>query len=390
MAEDRTLDLKEPQIIRHYPQDQDAFYWHHRLLLEKCSPGIWIALTPDGDLERLDLNTVPHIVLDRNAAFPAAQAPFVYAFDDMSRNELEGHKRRARVMTNLFNDSTVEAVGSFEWLVADVSREDFGEKVEDRLVTEGVTLRDSALVEIDGEVVHVIQVNSACKDDWMKSKEDSKGDSRLLGNYTDGQGRRFLDFGEGIDLMTEPSFNDWPLSGPRACLEYLKSVRSGCSDLITYHLQWAKNSGISQYAAGLYEHRTICDSLKYFIQVDQIDPSAMLGAELLVRRLIQIETAVSRNPASPDFSGLDVIMETGVGMSGEAQAQKFQEWIGSKLKEKAQVQKQSRLYKEEFGRQNRLDGGGGGPTDAKGRGKGRGRAKQKARGSEASAASGGQ
>jgi hypothetical protein len=36
----RTLDLREPQILRHYPNDANAFYWHHRLLLTKISPGI--------------------------------------------------------------------------------------------------------------------------------------------------------------------------------------------------------------------------------------------------------------------------------------------------------------------------------------------------------------
>lgn len=97
----RTLDLREPQILRHYPNNANAFHWHHRLLLTKVSPGIFIALTLDGDIERLDLHQVDHIPLERRADFPVAQAPYVYAFDDLSRADLERYRRRAVAMANV-------------------------------------------------------------------------------------------------------------------------------------------------------------------------------------------------------------------------------------------------------------------------------------------------
>lgn len=377
--ETKTLDVKEPQVIRHYPDDEAGFFWHHRLLLQKCGAGIWIGVSPDGDLEKIDLNVTEHIALDRKALFPRAQAPYVYAFDELSRAELEGYKRRAKMMVNLFNDASLEEVDAYEWLVADVTRDDFGEKVDESAVDDGVVLRDSALVEIEGEEVYAVRVNSAKKEEWMRSREESKGDARLLGHYTDGQGRRYLDFSEAIDMMTEAKYEDWPLTGPRACLEFLKCVRSGTSDLVGYHLQWAHNSGVSSYAAAVFEHRTLCDCLKNFIQIDQVDPSSLLGTEYMVRRIIQIETAVSRNPASPDYSGLEVIMESGIGTAGEARAVKFQEWVGGRLKDRAQVQKQARLYKEEFGRR-RTDSDQ--PSSAQAKSKGKGKGKAKARGTE--------
>jgi hypothetical protein len=33
------------------------------VLIEKCGAGVWVAL-PDGDLERIDLNTIEYIALD--------------------------------------------------------------------------------------------------------------------------------------------------------------------------------------------------------------------------------------------------------------------------------------------------------------------------------------
>ena len=73
---DLTLDIRDHQILRHYPQDANGFFWHHRVLLCKISPGIWIGLTPDLDLERINLHDVEHIPLERRARFPDPQLPY--------------------------------------------------------------------------------------------------------------------------------------------------------------------------------------------------------------------------------------------------------------------------------------------------------------------------
>ena len=202
---------------------------------------------------------------------------------------------------------------------------------------------------------------------------------RLLGSFVDGSGSRFLSFHSSVDLLRGSEMKDWSLSGPRAFMEYMKAVRSGANDLVVYHLNWVKSSGISQYAAAVHEHRVLCDSLKAFLQVDQVDGSNLLGCEILVRRLIQIETATVRNPQSPDYSGLDLIMEQPIGAGGEDSVLKFSEWLGSRLKEKAQVQKQARLYREEFSRRRGVgsEEGGGEKGGPKGGGRGTYRPKAK-------------
>ena len=338
----KTLDIKEPQIIQHFPHDAGGFFWHHRILLEKAGPGIWISLSPDGDLDRVDLNQSGHIALERKSDFPLAQAPYTYAFDEISKAELEGHRRRAKLMCNLFNEASFSDVESYEWIVADLHRPDFGVAFKDGDIDDSVILQDSALIEYEGDIVYAVKVPVSQKAEWIKARDVTKGDARLLGSHKDSHGRRYLEFGKAIDLMTNAEFADWPLSGPRACMELLKSIREGTSDLTTYHLQWARNSGVSSYAACLHEHRCICDYLKYLIATDQVDVSCLLGTEMMCRRLITIETAVTRNPQAPDFSGLDLVMESGIGQTGEARTAKFTEWISAKLKERAQVQKQAR------------------------------------------------
>ena len=381
MADPRSLDIRDPQIIRHYPADQNAFYWHHRVLLEKCGPGIWIGLTPDGDLERIDLNTVQHIVLERRSPFPAAQAAYVYAFDDMGRGELDAYRRQAKIMNSLFNDSAYEEGDTFQWLVADTSRADFGSVVDDDMVDAGVVFRECGILEKDGEEVFVRKVAFSQKTDWITSKDQTIGYCRLVGLHVDGQGSRQLDLHKAVDLMKPAKLDDWPLAGPRAAPEFLKAVRTGVNDLIGYHLQWAQHSGISPYAASKHEHRALIDALRSFISYDQLDASNSLGIEILVRRVIQIETATARSPHNPDFSGLDLIMEQPIGAGGEAQTLKFSEWIGNRLKEKATIQKQSRLYKEEFSKRRQ-----GSEGDEYGKGKGKNKAKAKAKAAQTSGA----
>eukprot|EP00435_Cladocopium_sp_Y103_P065522 s1362_g27.t1 len=121
----------------------------HRLLLTKVSPGIFIALTPDGDIEGLDLHQVGHIPLERRADFPAPQAPYVYAFDDLSRADLERYRRRAVAMANLFNEDQIDDIDTYEWMVSDVSHSKFGEAVDEDLVHAGVTLGDSGIIELE-------------------------------------------------------------------------------------------------------------------------------------------------------------------------------------------------------------------------------------------------
>ena len=156
-------------------------------------------------------------------------------------------------MRNLFNDARPSGSRycTYEWIVADLSRTDFGAAFKDEDMEDAVVLQDHALVEYEGDIVYAVRVNAEQKADWIKTRESSKGDARLLGDHQ-----------KALDLMTSVEFADWPLSGPRATMELLHCIREGTSDLTTYHLQWVRNSGVSSFSACLHEHRCICDYLR--------------------------------------------------------------------------------------------------------------------------------
>ena len=326
------------------------------VLLEKTGPGVWIGVTPDGDIERIDLNVRRYVTLDRRSDFPGPQAPFVYAFAPVPRAELESYHRPAQVMANLFNDAGAAAVDAYEWVVADVSGGDFRAPVSDDMIDEGVLLQDSAIVEIDGEEVFARRIAVADKASWIAEKESSKGDLRILGSRLQGWPGKtcFLDFKSGVTKMRDSKLEDWPLSGPRAALEFLMSVREAATDMTAYHLSCSNASGASQFSAAAHEHKVVCDMIRVGIPADQLDLSNLVLSELAVRRIIQIEMAVSRNPSAPDYSGLDLVMEQPVGAYGQAVTMEFNNWVAGKLKERSNIQKQARLYKEESGLGDRL------------------------------------
>ena len=58
-ADMECLDIADYQILVHFPDD-NHYRWHHRVLLHKIGGGRWVALTPDGDMEVIDLKEQEH------------------------------------------------------------------------------------------------------------------------------------------------------------------------------------------------------------------------------------------------------------------------------------------------------------------------------------------
>jgi hypothetical protein len=397
-ANDLTLDIKEPQILLNFPGDAAGFFWHQRILLKKLGGGRWICVSPDYDFEVVDMNVRVHVVLDRRAPFPGAQLAAAYIFDPVGRQELERLRNRARTMATILDDADPDEVEAARWIYADISDPNFGQDVADAAVNQGVSLGDLGLVERDGENVFTIRMSQSKIDAWKLAKKGSLGDLRLLGDHRDPRGNRFLSFNAALALMRPTQFADWKLAGPQVLFEYLTAIQEAGVDLSAYHLTWVRNSGVSSWASVAHEHRILIEIVRLATVVDQLDISNLLSFENIGRRLVQIETAVSRSPQSPDFSGLEVIMVSPVSAAGQAQTLKFTEWVTGRLKELANIKKQARLYHEEFrggggggrrgGGRSGSDGGGRGAQPQEEGGGGRGGRGRRGRGQKGSGTTG--
>lgn len=363
-----TLDIPEIQVIVEYAADPNAFYWHHRVLLHKLANGIWLALTPDMDVVRHDLNNQNHIVLERNSYFPRAQAPYVYAMDPVSRAVLESKKRTARNQAIVLGDEDMIDIAQTVWLVAQPGHPSFGETIPRDVVediqismvfeSKGVTLRD-------GEEVFIQMMQASEVEEFKKGQQSEEQDSRILGVHTNKSGKRRLELDDGLLLMREDKMDDFPLGGDiRAVKEFLEAVLEGPGNLPRCHVDWQRLSGISDTSSISFAHKHLCEMLRVndFL-CDQVNPCNLASAEYLVRWLIQLETAVERNPRAPSFHGLELIMGGPTTAEGKAVTRKFTEHLTALLKTRASIWKQERLYQEELrhqaGPSSRADKGDG-------------------------------
>jgi hypothetical protein len=354
------LDVKYLQVLVHFPADAGGFFWHHRLLLKKLGAGSWVCLSPDLELERIDLTVQAHVVLDRASPIPAPQAAAAYVFDPVPRAELDALVRRAEAMAMILDENDPAELAALGWYVSDSVHAHFGRRLTDAEVGQANLGTRLGFVELDGEEVYVERLETTKREAWMKTKVGDLGDLRLLGNHKDAAGARHLPLATALGLMRETKFDEWTLLGPRVVKEYLKAIREGPGDLISYHSQWARRSGVSEYAAVVHDHRILTEAFRLAITVDQLDVSNLLSFEHLARRLVQHETAVSRCPSHPDYSGLEVVMQAPTSATGQATTTAFNEYITTKLKDQANILKQTRLWKEEQKGSSSGGGHGGG------------------------------
>ena len=373
-----TLDIPEVQIVVRFDNDPN-FRWHHRILLRRVAAGIWMCLTPDLEVCRHDLNLMRHQVLERSHEFPADVQGDLYCFDPVSRAVLESKKRTATIQAQILGDEDPAEAVSYVWIVAEKLHPQFGEVVPDELMNDphtGMAFEQKGITTIGGEEVFVQRIAAADIDTFKAKSGDDEQDLRLLGVHKDKAGKRKLDLNDSLALMAEVTMEDFPLSTEvRAAKEFLTAVNEGPGNLQRYHTEWQRLSGISDGSSVCHAHRIICEVLRLMHSYDQLNIANLASGEQLVRWIVQLETATERNFRSPDFTGLDLILGGTISAEGKALTQKFTEHLSSKLKERAQIWKQERLYREE---RRHLHGGtaasgsdGYGAPKGKGRGKGK-------------------
>lgn len=345
----RTLDINEPQVLVHYPNDDDGFYWHHRVLLHRVKAGTWVCLTPTMGLQIHNLLAVNHIVLVRAARFPAEQADEVFAFDPVSKADMAHEKRRARTHAAILGEEDLDGLGTSVWIVCDVKDTKFGELVPSEMVEDAAlftSLQARGLVEWDGEVHFCEQILDSETEKFIKDKKSSELDARTLGIHMTGT-KQYISTREALPMLTEEKRDDWPHPGPRIVLEFVTSLVEGPGNWVTYQSEWARNSGVSEGSAVFHAHRVACEVMRLAIEVDQLNVSSLACFEQLLRKCAQDEMAVDRNPKHPDYSGLSTALGAPTQTSGAAVTQKWTEWLSTRQKDRAIVMKQARILREE-------------------------------------------
>jgi hypothetical protein len=364
----RVLDIQEPQVCVNFPDDPQ-FTWHHRILLCRVTAGRWLTLTPDHEIIAHNLNVIPNIVLDRGGEFPPGIRNHTYAFDPIDAASLTVFKRRAKLQAAILGESEgLEAQQALVWVFSDPTDALFGTILDKDVMDDpgrGAAINDDGVALHEGLVRHVVRIARDDLDEWRKERRSGAHDQRTLGVHFDANGVRHLRFRDAVNMMKADTHDEWTFDGPIACPEFLAAVVQGAGNPVSYHSEWVRLSGVAEGSAVCHDHRHLMECLRLGACVDQLDLMNLALTENIVRRIIQIETAVERNPRHPDFTGLGVV-EGGVTTDkGAARVPKFREHIAARQKERAQILRHERLYKEEQEKEwkNRRQGGGGNDDD---------------------------
>ena len=251
-------------------------------------------------------------------------------------------------MAIVLGDEDVEEIQARTWVYADPASSRLGQRVPFEIAESAVILGGKGLVEVEGDNEWIEEVLESELTSYIEKKKGFLGDVRTLGKHVDGKNKRYISLPDAMTIMTQSEMSDWGFKGPRSVSEYLTSIRESGVDLPSYHLQWLKTSGVNPKTSLVHEHRNLIEILRLAISRDQLNPVNCMSFELVTRRLIQLEIAVSRSAHSPDFTGLDVMLENPLEESGAATTRTMDTWLTEQLKARAQIQKPARLFREEM------------------------------------------
>ena len=334
--------------------------WQHRVLLVRGPGQQWIWLSPDGDVSAADLGTCRIRPLRRNSPFPPALAGNLLIFDPVSDADLNAYYLDARELASIMGfELPAELPNAAKWFVSDPVSASYGEEIPPSVYMDDQVLIGKGgvgIVDIDGTWTQCVRlVGPTPWEAYLKLIADGpRLDCRLSGDQRDTEGRRFMTFPDALLKIKPINHVGWPLPGDRSVKEVLTSMRdSGQAGWDDHHTCWTTKSGVGGKSSVCREHGIICVVLRLFMQFDQLDISNLAGCEYLVRRLLQIEAAVKRNPRQPDFEGLDAILDSSVDTSGAALAPKFMEFVANIQKSQALVYKAGRLWHEEQTQMNK-------------------------------------
>ena len=320
--------------------------------------------------------------LPRGAPIPQRLVGQLYAFDPITPSELDALRAEAAALAGVLGFKVVAATGGAaapRWVVADPSHPRFGEPIDGAVAfnEEKFVHRDAAgLVKIaatpggDEAWTMVGNVATEYHQRWLDEKRSGPGrDLRVCPLVRTGPGRpRRQTVDQAIAAHRPTVESDWPFRSPKAVAELFDGVRASGLGFASYANHYITVGGVAPGGNVAHELRNLFSALRHLSEYDQADCSNLACAELLARRIVQIQRAVKRSPKHPDFSGLEAIMATSLDEIGGVVTTKFDEWVASEQKTQAVIMKNQRMWHEERDEELKADASGGGGGSGSGGG----------------------
>jgi hypothetical protein len=378
------LDISEGQVCINYDDDPN-YTWHHRVLLSKLDAGRWVVLTPDGDVEVVDLSAHRVVPLLRGAPVPARVAGDVYLIALISDEELRRALAEASALAAILGVTTVAVSAGVraDWIFSDPAHENWGVNVPAALLSaigQTVLRGSTGLVQEDPvdatSWTTMERILPADLEAWKDEKRSGpRRDPRVLPPRRDAQGHRYSTLRQAMLEMTMASSSaasstsstaasmvarmgsDWIFRGPSAVSELLRGVRASGEDLSGYHEYYCRASGLEPANAVAIKHRDLLSILHHMVTFDQLDAPFLASAELCARLILQCQAAVKKSPKQPDFRGLQMMVQSDLDSGGGVLTGDFARFVAEEQKTEAFTLKQQRLYADETTQSQKRSGG---------------------------------
>ena len=343
-------------------------YWHERVVLGFCGKKGLVVCTPHWDVyvEQIDDYASLQLLGPRGGRIPPAvlRTGRVVRFDHAELQEK-------------WDDLLAQAVRG-----APDMREEAAEEVEkpkvkgDTIwvamearhgVVLGAPLDKAWKVEQFGDravaVKGALSLSVAKTDTWKApgpgapkaSAHDD--DLRTLSITYDGRGERSREWGTSVLEITETTFEDWPLEGPRTCLWLLAAIRRQGFTPMSRHSWWRASLGLCITDPGVEDHALLSDLFESALWYDGLNLGELLCFEKLARRYQLWEEfhkdSLRRSMAKTDHSShldgeeRELFMGERFSRNTALVSPSLQSHIAEKLKERAAIQKERRKAQEE-------------------------------------------
>ena len=285
-----------------------------------------------------------------NAGLPAARFGWTCAFGPTTDVELAALRAQAVALANI-TGYEVEAPGvgaggsrDAKWSNADPACAGFGDEVPNDALSDPAACIDrdtTGLVDLDPIGWTLMElVGEGEQAGWRIGKLcGAVHDGRRPGNSRDKSERRRADFTTAMSRLMAILVVGTPHWGPSACLELLESIEQAGQSLTRHQFDWGTRSGVSEKSRISRSHKDWSEVLCDMLCIDELNAAALASAESGVRKILQLETAVRRNPKQPDFEGNGLLTTQMLDESDGAKAPGFASWLSTRHSDEAQVLK---------------------------------------------------
>ena len=117
----------------------------------------------------------------------------------------------------------------------------------------------------------------------------NQDDARTLAVRYSSEGKRRRELREGVELVSESSWGDWPIKGPRTAKWVGQYIVTNGGSPLTMHNTWKSNCKLQPSDNGVLEHESICKDLELALEYDQLNLGELACLELLCRQLQMLQ-----------------------------------------------------------------------------------------------------